>query len=431
MNFFEYITSAIRCLSVNKFRTFLTTLGIIVGISSVIFINTVGGTVEKTFNNFINSFFSTNQAMVVFSPSEGTEYEINEMGYVEYPAELEFTSEMVEEYMKIYEDDISQLNYGWLGSGKVTVSDEKYANLDIVGVTEAFKSDVKIIDGRFINKSDDEKGSSSAVISDFAAKNCFGNENPIGKQINIEVEKGITISCVVVGVYEYDNQYAMLQAEDERELATQFYIPYSYFQKMNNEIEEVSTQLMFSLDKITDLDEYKETTNEFFNSYFSGTGWEVSTILLTDQMDMINKVIRVITLVISIIAAISLIVGGIGVMNVMLVGVTERTMEIGVRKSMGASNNSIRIQFLTESIFVSILGAIIGIAFGLLTSRLAAIIAMNIAKSKNFDMVIDLSIPTSAIIVSVVFSIIIGVVFGVYPANKAAKMQIVDALRYE
>ena len=313
----------------------------------------------------------------------------------------------------------------------MTVSDEKYANLYVYSITEASKSEVKIIDGRFINKSDDENGASSAVISNLAAKNCFGNDNPIGKQISIETEMGIIFNCVVVGVYEYNNQYAMLQAEDEREVRTFAYIPIAYLKKFKSEVDESFTEVAFSLDKITDLDEYKETTNEFFNSYFSGTGWEVSTVLLTDQLDMINKVLRVITLIISIIAAISLLVGGIGVMNVMLVSVTERTMEIGVRKSMGASNNSIRIQFLTESIFVSILGAIIGIAFGLLTSRLAAIIAMNIAKSKKFDMVIDLSIPTSAIIVSVVFSIIIGVVFGVYPANKAAKMQIVDALRYE
>ncbi len=430
MNVFEYITSAIRCLSVNKFRTFLTTLGIIVGISSVIFINTVGGTVEKTLNNFINSNFSTNLAFVSLVPSEGTEYETDEIGYYETPSELEFTAEMQDEYLKIYGDKISKWKSYPGYSGKVKISDDKFASLIIAGTYESAKTDVKIINGRFINKNDEKNASSAIVISDLAAKNCFGNEDPIGKQINVETDRG-TINCVVVGVYEYNNQYEMLQAEDEREVRTLAYIPIAYLKKFKSEVDESFTEVAFSLDKITDLDEYKETTNEFFNSYFSGTGWEVSTVLLTDQLDMINKVLRVITLIISIIAAISLLVGGIGVMNVMLVSVTERTMEIGVRKSMGASNNSIRIQFLTESIFVSILGAIIGIAFGLLTSRLAAIIAMNIAKSKKFDMVIDLSIPTSAIIVSVVFSIIIGVVFGVYPANKAAKMQIVDALRYE
>ena len=152
---------------------------------------------------------------------------------------------------------------------------------------------------------------------------------------------------------------------------------------------------------------------------------------MTDQLDMISKIINGITFIIVAVAAISLLVGGIGVMNIMLVSVTERTMEIGVRKAMGASNKSVRIQFIVESVMISFLGSFLGIIIGLIQSKLLAMIAVRIASAKNFNLVVDLAVPYSAILLSVLFSFVIGIGFGVYPADKAAKMEVVDALRYE
>ncbi|MBQ5336354.1 MAG: FtsX-like permease family protein, partial [Oscillospiraceae bacterium] len=148
----------------------------------------------------------------------------------------------------------------------------------------------------------------------------------------------------------------------------------------------------------------------------------------TDQLDTILGYASTFLLLVSVI---SLIVGGIGVMNIMLVSVTERTMEIGVRKAMGADNKSIRTQFITESIMISLIGSAIGIVLGLIEAKLVAMFAVKLTSKMNLPINVDLAVPVGAIIGSVIFSFIVGLVFGVYPADKAAKMEVVDALRYE
>ena len=152
---------------------------------------------------------------------------------------------------------------------------------------------------------------------------------------------------------------------------------------------------------------------------------------INDDLEAIDTFVGIITKVIAGIAAVSLLVGGIGVMNIMLVSVTERTMEIGVRKAMGADKKSIRIQFITESIMISLIGSVIGIVLGLIEAKLVAMVAVKLTSNLNLPISVDLGIPVGAIIGSVIFSFVVGLVFGVYPADKAAKMEVVDALRYE
>ena len=154
---------------------------------------------------------------------------------------------------------------------------------------------------------------------------------------------------------------------------------------------------------------------------------------LEEQLKTISKVMDVITIVISIIAAISLLVGGIGVMNIMLVSVIERTKEIGIRKALGAKNKVIEAQFLVESVLICAIGGILGILLGLLNGGIIAIVAKGIvSKSEEYSFIsVNVSPPILMIVISFLFSTLVGIVFGLYPARRAARLSPIDALRYE
>jgi len=434
MNILEYVISAKRCLSANKMRTLLTTLGIIVGISSVILIKTIGSSLGQTIENVVYSMYSGNEAYLCIVPEKNnTDVEYDENGNYDIPENIGFTLDMMDEYDKQFSEQAQRVVSDWVfGQGKINISDKFYSTVEAAGASYTLKDyfNIKMLDGRFITKQDTDRYTPVAVISDITAESCFGDKNPLGEKIIISNGYGSFLECTIIGIYKYANQGSALMAEDIREVSTPLYVPYTYmFREMDYTPEDF--YISYSIKNVTDTDKYKAETESFFNSYFEGTGWKVYVELMTDQLDMVTKVIDGITFIIAAVAAISLLVGGIGVMNIMLVSVTERTMEIGVRKAMGASNKSVRIQFIIESVMISFLGSLLGIITGLVQSKLLAMIAVRIADSKNFNLIVDITVPYGAILLSVLFSFIVGIGFGVYPAEKAAKMEVVDALRYE
>ncbi|MBR2088052.1 MAG: FtsX-like permease family protein, partial [Oscillospiraceae bacterium] len=185
-----------------------------------------------------------------------------------------------------------------------------------------------------------------------------------------------------------------------------------------------------------DMDLQKQELQDFFDEkYAEKPGMQISVTNMQDMLGMINTVINIVTIAISGIAAISLIVGGVGVMNIMLVSITVRTKEIGVRKALGAQNNAIRMQFVIEAIMICLIGGVIGIVMGILGGLAIGWIAKTLVTQfySEYAELISITIQPSIlwITIAVVFSIITGVVFGYYPANKAAKMNPIDALRYD
>ena len=175
------------------------------------------------------------------------------------------------------------------------------------------------------------------------------------------------------------------------------------------------------IDPLADVNQATTDVLSYFDEvYANNKNFHVSAYNMASDLGMINTVLNVITIAVSGIAAISLIVGGVGVMNIMLVSITERTREIGTRKALGAKNSSIRLQFIIEAVILCLLGGVFGIILGFILGAVAASLLGYAA-----------SAPVAAIIGSVVFSMIIGVFFGYYPANKAARLDPIEALRYE
>ena len=187
---------------------------------------------------------------------------------------------------------------------------------------------------------------------------------------------------------------------------------------------------------LADIEETTQLVTEFFEEkYADNEDYHVYLYNMASDMGMINAVINVITIAISGIAAISLIVGGVGVMNIMLVSITERTREIGVRMALGAKRKTIRLQFVIEAIVLCLIGGMIGITIGILNGfllgKLAEFVIQNMYAEYANYIIMSVHPSAKAILLSLFFSMLTGVFFGYYPANKASKMEVIDALRYE
>lgn len=422
MNIVEHIISAIRCLSASKMRTFLTTLGIIVGISSVILINTIGGTIAKSIESTLSGMIKGNMMVLAVITN-------NEDG-MSLDMEYTFPENVIQGYNELVEGKADHMVDSQIMTGYIEGENGNKALIQLDAITSVALTTggYTLEAGRELTKDDDKKGTSSIMLDKKAADKIFGKEDPIGKTVHME---NSSLTFTVAGVYSSPVDSSAFMLESGAEETTYAYIPSSFIKKhSDSSFDEFMVTYLVNND--VDIDELKKITNEYFSEFIDESeGNSLYIEFLSDDLKMIDSVIDVITTVIAAIAAVSLLVGGIGVMNIMLVSVTERTMEIGVRKAMGADNKSIRIQFITESIIISLLGSVLGIVAGLVNAKLLAIVVVKMAESSGIPVSVDLAVPISAVVLSVVFSFVVGLVFGVYPADKAAKMQVVDALRYE
>ena len=245
-------------------------------------------------------------------------------------------------------------------------------------------------------------------------------DSAIGESIDVFINNRY-YQYTIVGVYEYESDTAISAASETTELPTTIYLPL-YAAKEN--LRSTVGYSSFTLAAATGInpETFCQEIENFFNTkyYRNNEDFEISTSSMESMLSSLTEMVDTISLAISVIAGISLLVGGIGVMNIMLVSITERTRETGTRKALGATNSSIRTQFIVESISICIIGGIIGILIGIGIAAIATKL-LGFSVSPSID----------GMILSVTFSVLIGVFFGYYPANKAAKLNPIDALRYE
>ncbi len=428
MLIYENIRLALFSLKANKMRALLTMLGIIIGIASVIAIMTVGNSMTAYVSDTMSSMGASNITVGLQQKEEEEENTQEGMsfggsGRMKTAKEEDyFTKEMIESYCATYADSISAISVQeTLGSGQI-VDGNLYANISVSGVSLGYflANDMSLLDGRFFSEKETSDGKMVAIVSDKVVNNLYDgdNENALGSIFQVNINDKY-YSCTIVGIYEYEQSVMGFSSASEKDITTSVYIPLKAAQNANHTTGY--SQFTVVIESDVDADSFAEDTESFFSTYYrKNNDFGPSAYSMSSIVETMTEMMSTITLAISIIAGIALLVGGIGVMNIMLVSITERTREIGTRKALGATNGSIRLQFIVESIVICIIGGIIGIILGIIMGSVAANL-MNTPATPSLG----------SIILSLTFSMAIGVFFGYHPANKAAKMDPIEALRYE
>lgn len=423
MNLTENFKLAINGLRANKMRAILTMLGIIIGISSVIGIMTIGSAMTTSVNESISTFGATKiYAWVASSESNALEGQ-------QMPSTDDYlTDEMIEHVRKNFSNDLSAILITEpAGTGEVRDGHD-YAKVTYTGVEAAVKktNNIKLITGRFLSNRDISGSRYTAVVSDKFVENLYHGDNnaALGQEFSAEISNGL-YSFTIVGVYEHkpDPTAAMMGGSTAtgKDINTTVYIPLTTAQSITGNTNGYQ-EIIFDANDSTQATNVAERIEKYMNDHFykKNKNFEITCMSMQSQLDEVNGILGTASLAVSVIAGISLLVGGIGVMNIMLVSVTERTREIGTRKALGATNNNIRIQFIVESVIVCLIGGAIGILIGGGGGYLASL---------------ALKTPTppsvTSILIAFTFSMFIGVFFGYYPANKAARLDPIEALRYE
>ncbi len=429
MLFTENVLVALAGLKANIMRSLLTMLGIIIGIASVIAIMTVGNSITLMVNTEMQNLGANNLQVGVTQKSHDEETTQSGMsfgrGYVRDMTDDDLiTNDMLDALKEKYKDDVQyiMITEQVAQSGKV-IDGKKNANVSITGYNKDYMdfNDIDLVEGRFFLNRDYENANKVCMVSDKFVERIYdgNNKKAIGQQIEVQAG-GKYYYYYIVGVYEYvPNQFSFGVSDNP---ITDVMLPLSTAKEANHTQNKGYEYFAVVTSINTDNDSFATTLRDFFNvSYYArNDAYEVAVISMASMMDSMNSMIGTIKLALSVIAGISLVVGGIGVMNIMLVSITERTKEIGTRKALGATNNSIRLQFITESVVICTIGGIIGILLGISLGGFAV-------KLMGYSAVVSIE----SIVIAVGFSMAIGIFFGYYPANKAAKLNPIDALRYE
>ncbi|MDB5084844.1 MAG: ABC-type antimicrobial peptide transport system, permease component [Bacilli bacterium] len=408
MNIFESFRISFRSLLANKLRSFLTMLGIIIGVGAVIIMVSIGEGTNQVVTQQIQSLGSN---LITISPGAVSS------GGVSQGSGSAQTLKMADVDSINQLDAVAAAAPSYQGRYQVAVAG-KNTNTTVTGTSANF-TQVKswpMLSGRFITDDDVTNGTKVAVLGTTTVGNLFGNSNydPVGQMVKIN-----NVPFTVVGVLSSKGASGFQDQDDA------VYIPINTYRsrflggKSRDSIQQILVEAK-SADQINQaINEMEFTLRQNHKLGFTKPD-DFSIRNFADILASAQASTQTMTLFLGGVAAISLLVGGIGIMNIMLVSVTERTREIGIRKAIGAKERDLLFQFLIEAVTLAVLGGAVGVAIGYIGSG-------NIGNLMHTPT----SVPLNAVVLSVVFSAAIGIIFGVVPARKASKLDPIEALRYE
>ncbi len=425
----ENIKMALNSLRANKMRALLTMLGIIIGIGSVIAIMTVSSSLTTSISDSFQEMGANNVTVGIRQSSEEEEVSSGGLRFgaaaknISADEEDYITDEMLDSLKKEFPEEIDAVAISEsIGSGTVGLSGST-SNVLVLGINEDYfrSSKISLLAGRKIRKADLTGGKKVMMVSDKVVENLFGgnNESALAQKLSVSLD-GNYYDYYIVGIYKYESGSNLSESTDE-DVVTTAYIPLTTGKEQIHSADGYSQFTVVTSTGVESVSDFAGRIENFLSPYYADNeDYEIATSTMESMTESMTDMISTVSIAIAFIAGISLLVGGIGVMNIMLVSVAERTREIGTRKALGAKNSSIRLQFIIESVALCLVGGCIGVLTGLILGASAASVLGYAA-----------SAPLPAIVIAVAFSMAIGVFFGYYPANKAAKMNPIEALRYE
>jgi putative ABC transport system permease protein len=406
MNYSNLFRIAVRALIRNKLRAFLTMLGIIIGVASVIAMLAIGEGSKQKMRKQISSM-GTNMVMVMpnFQRRGGVSLGASSSMALKYSDVTALQNEAAH---------VSLVSPEVRASGQVIYSNQN-TQTTIYGVSEEYLSirKLEILSGRIFNANELKSMAKVCILGQTVVENLFGaGADPVGLSIRIK-----NLPFLIIGVLKDKGESGMGQDQDDLILA-----PYTTVQRRLAAIDYINGIYASAVSEekspaaIAEVQEILRRTHKLKESAEN----DFRVMSQSELLKTITSITDIMTYLLGAIAGISLLVGGIGIMNIMFVSVTERTREIGLRMSIGGRGKDIMKQFLAESIILSILGGVMGVLFGYLLARLAGSLMSSQAIVK-----------TQSVVLAFIVCFVIGVFFGWYPARKAANLNPIDALRYE